>query len=419
MNNKIVKIMVVAGFVLVVLVTLGLSHRQATYSLSQKIALPDRLGAAIAYADDSFVFFNGRGFVAYNYRTGNTSSLSPDSTATSLTSIDSLSMSSDAQYLLFHTEQVSAGGLLDKELQSHQYPSAGNYWWVYSISNQKFQPLPPGILMAKLHQDRVDALLVNGSGESITSFALNDARSLKTIHIPASTDFWAVGNTGLLLQSINNTVSRTQDGTVSQELFKDTVILGVMTDKQNAIGIVQQADKRRLATLDLADGQSKILADNVIGQPVWLDQTKLFYSIQKPGDGTASQTLATYDTTTHTTTTWKFVDSIALGATDKTLLRPVVLLGPGTAIINEQDGTNYLYGNTMKSPKSPNSYQKDITSAQGKAAHVYYDAKSSAFIVNYTSLLDSDLQAAVYQQLTSDGFEPLYYGILFASYLNE
>lgn len=398
MTNKSLKLLIGFIIIIVLLFAVFLSiNLHKSYTITQAYQVPSSFAVSTSYGSSSMVFSNGRSFVNYNYTNGTTKLLSPDSSTPNLTGIDSLTVSSDKKYLLFHLMTANPAGSLYEKLQTLGLDPTLDYWWVYNLANQEFQPLPQKTLLAKLHGDIIDTLIKGGDSEAIIGY---DAASLKQVaknRIVNADNFFPLNN-GFLLETIDNRVLFTLNGVVNQTLYSATNILGIIND-QTAIATMTNKDgAQELVTLTIPNPSFKVISITLLKQPVWSSTGTILYT------GISSNpSFQTYDTLTHAQQTWKFSKKIN---TVKATFTPVSLFDNSTAVLSNDAGAYDLVGNNLR-PITPinSSYVKTIT-VGNQAITISYSHVQSSFVVDLLTPKTASIQAAVYQQLRQAGYNP-------------
>jgi hypothetical protein len=312
--------------VVIGLLALILVHpQQKTYSISANNFLPNLFTTAVKYDDSSLVFFNEKSFEVYNFSTGAHRSLGPSNTNLGLNTIDTVQLSGDKRYILFHAEVVAANSALASILAQNKLPASSDYWWVYDTATQNFRPLPQQALLAKFDGTGVETLRSTGAGlEVVSTYGLADLQQTSQINILASSNFFKLGD-GFLLQTADNKVVFTKDGVVNNTWFSKTIVAAVSSDGRTAVGVTTVGDDRQLVILDLTNQTSTVVAHNVINQPAWLEGGKVLYATAS----TKPSSLHSYDIATKQDYTWKLKN----GSAD---LSPVLYLSQKVAIVQSQ-----------------------------------------------------------------------------------
>lgn len=327
---------VLFGMVIVasVLITVWQSSRNRP---EQALAVPSTFASADAFGTNSLVFSNGQALESYNYTSGQASPLSQN---VGLNTVDTISVS--GSYIVFHDERAALDGSLAAQLQSLGRSTSLDYWWVFDSQKHTFQPLPQNTLLAKVYNGNVYALQYGGSGESIATYQLPGLQRIKSISISGSSDFFATSN-GFLLQSPDNKVLLTKDGTVSQVLLNSTTLVGVTADGQFAMAVTSQGDARDLVRLNLQTDKTTVIASNIVNLPVWLDSGGALYA-NNQGQ------LFDYDLATGKNVEWRLGGNLA--KSDVSNIKLVALVGPNAAVVNDGANNYYLVGKNLAPVKS-------------------------------------------------------------------
>ena len=299
-----------------------------TYPVSASFA------SAIAYGNNAVVFSNGQRLETYNYATGQTKALSPDNLG--LDSIDTVSVSPDDNYILFHDETLDPGGGLAAQLQAQGLDPSLDYWWLYNVAKQTFSSLPQGLLLAKLNGTTVYAIGGSASGEVLNSYSISNLQQVNTMSIPGSSTFF-VTPSGFLLESPDNNVLFTKDGVVNTVLFKSTVLVGTTSDGSSALAVMTQNGVRKLISINLSTNTTKTIASNVVDLPVWLGSGMALYL-------GSDQQIYYYDFATQKNSLWQ--PAVRTNIVKSKSLSLVGLVGPYAAIVNNSSGY-YLIGNNL------------------------------------------------------------------------
>lgn len=314
-------------------------------TIAQRLRAPQDFAASAALEGHTFVTTNRRTLIKYDYTTGQYQPLSPDTGEGGLTGIDTLSISADKQYILFHSSLAQAGTLLASKITELGLEPSRDYWWIFSLQKQIFLPLPQGVLLAKFDGAHVYTLTYGSNGTVIGTIDPATATQTTSVGIAPSSNFFVAKN-GFLVETSGGDVSFTKDGVVTQHLFKAMNIVGVTADKQWALATKTKGSSVSLWRINLQDNSVKNLANNLVGTPAWLNNTTLLYATN--GDQASQNStihLYTYAVPADKTTVWKFAKSAVLQKGNNA--SPVTLLGNTTAILGDASGNNYLVGNNL------------------------------------------------------------------------
>lgn len=358
MNNRKLRIaaMIIIVFVIVLLPFTVFSNRPLSYNISQAYSLSPNFATVEAYDNNSLIYSSGQALMLYNYVSGVNSQLSPvvnlyNTYGNGNSAIDSLSVSENEKFILFHDEQVAPDGILYHQLINQGLNPQNDYWWLYSVANQSFQPLPQSTILAKINGDNVEALSsAGGSGEALISYSTMNLEPKTTVNVSGINDFFVTDN-GFVLQTPGNNILFTKDGVVSQQLAQEATVVAVTANSQQAVIVTGQNNSRQLALLDLQKHTQKAISPNITGQPVWLNSGTVLYAISSSTGSSTSTTLYSYDLATKRTFIWNLVNPIhTLGNSSIT---PIALVGTKTAVISNSSSSYYLIGSGLaKSQKA-------------------------------------------------------------------
>jgi hypothetical protein len=301
---------------------------------SQKFAVPRSFASAAAFDTNTAIFSNGQALATYNFASGQVEPLSGN---VGLNDIDTVSVSPDGNLVVFHDQFVNQTGALAAQLRAHGLDSSLDYWWLYDAQNQTYQPLPQGVLMAKVDNTHVYALASSGSGETITTYQPTTLNAESSINIPGSSNFFA-SNGGFLLQTPDNKVLFTKNGTVNQVLFTSTLLAGVTQNGASAVGVTTNGSTRNLVVINLRTNASTVVAGDVANQPALLNSGIVLYA-------NSQNQLHAYNLATGKTKLWN-LGSNSNGFTIAST-KLVALLGPSAALVDNQSGNYYLIGSGL------------------------------------------------------------------------
>lgn len=338
LKNTVVILFVVLAFVLLFL-SLHSLGAPTTLNISQNYP-SSNLVSVEAYGTNSFLYSNSDALMVYNYATGNISQLSP-SVGLDAYGIDSISISTNDQFILFHDQQVVNGGALYQQLESMGLNPSSDYWWLYNVNNRSFQPLPQTTLIAKLNNNSVYALVYVSGSEHIINYGTSNLLAQSTINVSGVSNFFPVTN-GFLLQTPNNSILFTSNGIISQVLVKNSVIVAVTPNNQQAVIVTGISGIHQLALMNIAKDTTETLASNITNQPVWLSPDVILYTTGKSIDASHSISLYSYDLTNKKIYLWKLEGNDAV--IGKSPITPVAIVGPQVAVVSNSESTYYLIG---------------------------------------------------------------------------
>ncbi|HEY4161115.1 MAG TPA: hypothetical protein VGM08_03575 [Candidatus Saccharimonadales bacterium] len=313
-------------WLLLIAVPLGLtiSHSLQGFHINQEYPAPSSFAAVIPFGQSSVVFSDGQELETYDYTTGQTASISQ---AVGLAVIDTVSTSS-GRYITFHDSQVLQTGSLAGQLHAQGLGTTSGSWWLFDAQNRTFQPLPQAVLMAKLYNNQLYTLDYGNGGESISAYQLPGLEKISTLAIQGSSNFWPTTH-GFLLQTANNQVVFTNNGSVNHVLSSSGAVVGVTADGQSAVVVSTQNNTRSLVTMNLQTNQTATITDNVANLPVLLDTGSVLYANTKGA-------IFSYSLGTRKFTQWKLGGALGKSAQN---LKLVSLVSPSAAIVS--NGSNY------------------------------------------------------------------------------
>lgn len=338
MNRRTVLIL---GIALVLVGFVGFyltSKKQGANDISQQYSVPASFSESAAYGTNAVVFSDSHELVEYLNNTGYTHNLSSN---VGLNNIDTVSVSPNNNYILFHDTQVTQSGTLATQLKTAGLDPTASYWWLYNVQSNTFKPLPQDVLLAKVDNTKLYALSSNSGSESITTYDVSTLQQSSTISISGSTNFYPA-NGGFLLQSPDNEVSFTTNGVVSTELYKSSIVVGVSTDTNSVLIVTTTAGTRLLNIANLSTNKITTIAAGILGAPVWQQPGIALYN-------TTQGNLYEYTLATNKVTQWKLQGDVTLYPPNITL---DALAGPTAAIVSGQQNNAYLIGSGLASPKN-------------------------------------------------------------------
>lgn len=369
--------------------------RPQTIAISESSVVPASFANAAVYDNQSLVFSNGRAIVHYDYTSGTTQPFVTDTVFNGFASIDNLSISTDKQYLLFHSNTEVVGSLLTTALRQQNLDTMSDYWWVYDIKASVFHPLViPNLLKAKWSGNQVLALSGSSSQESLTVFD-TEGTKISSTSIPLSSDFFGLSN-GYLLQTTNG-ILNTQNGSVSKVMFNSGEVFAVTDDKNYAFATSGQGANRNLLLLNLQKNSQKVLASHILNQPFLVDGV-VFYQINK--DSSAAGAFSTYNFTSHKTTKWNLPSNF------NSTLSPVQALNATTGLMVDTKNNYIVVGSKVHDVAMLNAgYTQNL--AVGNNTISLSSAGDGVVTVNLglqTTPITPEELTAVYDQLVNDGY---------------
>jgi hypothetical protein len=350
MNRKTILGAIFAVVIVGVILLLSLALDKRPLNITQVNKVSNKLTTAAAYTSDSFVYINGKAIVQYDYVTGKSTDLSSSESQNGLAASDSLSVSSDNHYILFHNEYAPLGGILNTTLVQSNLNETLDYWWVFNVQTKTFQPLPQGILIAKFDGDKIYTLSAADSiSETITTYNASNLQKTASLNVPSSSNFF-VANGGYLLETTNNNVLFTKNGVVSTQLFSSTNIIGVTPNHQWAVATTGQASAHPLIAINLQNDASKTISIGVTGQTAWLNSGTVLYTTGNPTIDADTMDFNSYNVNTNKNTAWSLPQSLA--APSNPPLTAALLLGQTTALISDSASNYQLIGTSTVPAKN-------------------------------------------------------------------
>jgi len=301
-------------------------------SITQQYSAPSNIANSASFEDNSIVYSNSHELVEYSLATGETHNLSAN---VGLNNIDTVSVSPNSNYIVFHDPQVAPNDALSTQLQAMGFDqdAVTGYWWLYNVQANTFKALPPSVLLAKVDNNNLYTLSGSAGSEAITTYSASTLQQHSALSISGSSNFFAV-NGGFLLQSPNNDVLFTKNGVVSQELYKSSIVVGVSNDGHSVAMVTTQGDTKLLNVANLSNNKIITVADDVFGAPVWQQSGAVLYN-------TTVGNLYEYTLATNKNDQWELNSSVKIYPPNITLN---VLAGPTAAIVSNQQNDTYLVG---------------------------------------------------------------------------
>ncbi len=335
-SNRNLRILVTLfGLFFVVLVLFSIRNWLNSRPL-QQVTVPSSLASATAFGPDSLVYANGQALDAYNYTSGVTTPLS--TTGTGIGTIDTVSVSPNDKYVVFHDEHVDPAGSMATQLRSQGLSLSADYWWLFDTQNKTFLPLPQGALLAKVDNSNVYTLTYGSSGESITTYQASNLQKTNSTAITGSSNFIPIKG-GFLLQTGDNRVLLTTNGVVSNQLLTGATLIGATADGQTGLAVVSQNGSRNLVSFN-TQGATTTIASGIVNLPAWLSSDDMALYLNNRGG------IYSYNVATKQSKRW--VLSSSTGAnTDNVQL--TALLNDSTALIRGSSNGYYLVGKNLSS----------------------------------------------------------------------
>jgi hypothetical protein len=327
-------IAVVIVVLLLFIVLLSSLHHQSGYSVSNVTSETANFGATAPYGANSIIYSDGNAFIEYNFFTNQSTPLTAN-VGLSQGQLDNIQVSPNHTYILFHDQVATPNGVLYTQLQASGLNPTLGYWWLYNTNTRSFAPLPQGILLAKLkNSTNIFALSAGSTGEQMTEYSIPSLAKQTSFNIPGSMNFYPT-QSGLLLQTPDNTILSTTNGVVNTQLDNNASIVGIDSDNQ-AVVISGGQSNRSLSVFNLTTLSKNLIASDVVDQPQLLSTGQVAYIVIDSKSGGSD--LFTYDLKTNKQRQWNF-NSVAANALG-TNFSVNSLLSPTTAILF--DGTHYF-----------------------------------------------------------------------------
>jgi hypothetical protein len=375
-----------------------------SYSITQGLTVPSFFSDSAYYGNNSIIFSNGRAFVKYNYTTGQSSILGSDSSQLYLNNIDSISLSPDNNFILFHDPIAPSGSVLSSDLQQQNLNQYQDYWWVYDISSGTFSPLPAGTLMAKFSGNEVYGLVGgngNGNNETITTYFDNNLSKVRSVTIPGSSNFF-VANGGLVLQEPNNNILFTNNGVINTLLLTSTTLVGTSSDGSKAIGTETINGVENLCIVNLVKGSSKVVATNIIGTPSWSGTDLVAYVTKN--SKTNAQEIKIYNIDNNKTVYLNLANNINIS--NGNVLQAVNVFSRDSLLMSNSKSGYFLIGNGLASIKTPPAGYYSYFEVAGNPITIKYDSTNNNFLVTLNLSDISQEQPDVYQEISAAGYDP-------------
>jgi hypothetical protein len=352
MNKKML-----AGAGLVVIVAIAIAYFTVTSlsgphtKLSQKVEIPSKNAAsAIAYGTHEILLTGPDSFTTYDYTTGQSKVPGGvDLGKNGLANADTVSVSPDKTYILFHDVLVTDGGLLAQQLAAQGQDPAADYWWVYNTKDNSFHNLPPDTMIAKLSGDTVYALEYS-PGATLNSYNPDTMERKNSLSVLSSVNDFYVVDKGFLLQTYTDKVYYTSDNIVNDQLFDTGALVGVTADKKTAFVVKTENKIRSLVRVDVANNNAEsTVASTVYDTPILSQSLGLvLYNTTAKGDYTL------YTISSKETRKLAFgAGALPNIATDKDTspVTPSAILSNDAIIASDNNGKYYVIGNNLHGAK--------------------------------------------------------------------
>ena len=335
-------LIVIFGLFILAIVSISVvlfSGHQATFNALQAYSESSDISAMAQYGSNSLVYSNGTNLALYDYTSGQISQLSPGFGVSGY-SIDSVSVTSDNSFIIFHAQSAGVNNSLTEQFQTNGTTSPFGYWIVYNTTSRTFSALPSSVVSAKASGTNVAALQTSTNGEQISVYNPSSLSVTKSIDVPGSVNFLVTDN-GFLIQNTSNNLLITKDGVVSEPVASNASIIGSVSQQQVLLSI-NQGSAKQLGLLNLQNDKIQHLASsNVVGTPV-INNGVVLYTSSSSG----SRVLYTYDLVTHKNLEWSFNGQ--LKNMNLSAMEAVTPISDRAAIISLSNSSYYLVGQLAK-----------------------------------------------------------------------
>lgn len=401
--------LIIVATIIVLVALLSLISGSANVTWNQSSTVPDIFKSSVAFGSNSIIFSNGRQFVEYNYISGHSTPISPDGVDQTIGNIDSLRVSSDKNYLVFHSQEAPAGSQMESYLRANGLDPTQPYWWLYDALDDSFRSLPSDVTSVRLTKGLVYTLSGEDTSKSIIKiYGVRDLKLQKTIEVASSSDFYVVNDGFVLVGAgeLNVPVMFTSDGVVNRQLAdRVTSVANVNSNSESGLLIRDTGKNPRLLLFSL-DGSVKEQATNVDTVAASEDNDALIsvksLSSEKPSK------LFLYNHTTGKLGTLEIKDLSVSGTF------PVSLFSAHVGTLAYLNGGLIMAGNDFIAPKQPPANYDKSLRVSGNIVDLKYYPDESAFIVTLDGSAVSQERAAIYKQLKEDGLDPALLDIRFS-----
>lgn len=390
MNNRLRALLFAGiGLLAIVITVLVVMPRTNATALDKLVKLPASFEVSDEYSSDGLLFSNGRSFVDYNYKTGKSTLLSADAFDEPLDNIDSISLSDNKQFIVFHLPLVAADSTLASQLTAQNLDTNADYWWLYDVTSKTFHNFPADA--KKVQVSGNEALAYTGDDAStITTYTLPDLKVTHSVHVGSSSNFFKTKDGYLLTGEEGSNVSFTKDGVVSETIFTNANLIATTSDKNIVIGTSSQNGSTYLMSYDTSTKKQTVLDSDINSQVGYVGGNKILY---RKAD---SKVYYVYDLTTKKIESFK----VAVKSAPESLV-PDALLDDGSLLLSDKDNNMYVAGNTVANVKDMKSYNKTV----GTASVEYFADNNNIIAIVDKASAESERQD-IYDQLKKDGYDP-------------
>jgi hypothetical protein len=349
------KILAGAAFVLVVAFTVAyftITLLSGPHTkLGQKTQLSSKNAAsAIAYGARAVLLTGPDSFTTYDYTTGKSAVIGGASLGKNgLANADTVSVSPDKKFILFHDVLVTSGGVLASQLTAAGQDPAGDYWWIYNAANDSFQNLPADTTIAKLSGDTVYALEYS-PGVVLNSYDAATMQQKNSLGVLPSVNDFYVADHGFLLQTYTDNIYYTADNVINDQLFDSGTLVGITSDKKTAFVVKTQNKVRSLVRVDISSNNAETTVASLVYDTPILSQSLglVMYNTAPKGD------YAIYTISSKETRKLAFGSgALPSAVVDKNTspITPAAILASDAIIASDSSGKYYVIGKDLYGAK--------------------------------------------------------------------
>ncbi|HSX43004.1 MAG TPA: hypothetical protein VLF59_02860 [Candidatus Saccharimonadales bacterium] len=326
---------VLLALTFLVLAGVSVLHHPAAVAITHQQKLPSQYTSASRYSEKAILFAEGGSFKLYDFAGGGRKTISSFAgNANALDTIDSVSVSSDHRYILFHNSTNADGSVFANITTAKGLDMTSDYWWIYNTMTQSYTPLPSGTRLAKLHGGRVYTLTSNSDGDRINSYSPDTVQQQSSVSIVPSVNF-LVTDRGYILEALDGNMYQTRDGVTNSQLLSHLKLVASTDDGKQIIVTQLVQDTTNLLIIDSGTATVTVIAQNIGGWPAWNNSGLIMYATKGLTTG-----YNIYNLTTQKTTGWKLAKNIPYSSD------PVALLSPNTALLSTTSENYYLISST-------------------------------------------------------------------------
>ncbi|MCA9325745.1 hypothetical protein KDA23_06855 [Candidatus Saccharibacteria bacterium] len=322
---------IITAAVVLLLLLLGfglLNGRHDSIQTVTSLTLSDNLDSIAYYPNNSLMVVQSGEFRAYDINSQKRTVLSQS--LRDLDNSDSVQVSSDGKYILFHLTRASEGTALGNQLAARNLDTGKDYWWLYSIQNKTYSPLEPGTLTAQFYGDTITSLRLVGTSEQLVLYDTKTTAVDGRISTATVSDF-AKASSGYVV-IINSQASYTTDGVVYRVIGPADKIVGASSD-----GRVVWRTGSKLIQFDSKKQSTKILASHVYGSQVWSNNSFVYTTYKSEQLTASTQHLWVYDMAKNTKVEWRLDKKL-----NQKVISPVSLLASKAVVLKDDTESIYL-----------------------------------------------------------------------------